>query len=310
MMDRVASGHGVDGVGVVTTSDSGRLLRAAAVAGDLSRLDNLHSSGADLNARDASGQTALIAAASAGQTTAVAYLLLAGANELERDRDGKTALMHAVEQGHADVVQLLLDMETAHYDEQVQFRLTRMVPKLAKSVDFSRLRFEAGRNLVDEAGESPLMKAADRGNLKIFDSLMLFSDDTLRDKQGRTALMHAVEQRQDELLSAQLEGARAWLERIGPGSGIAGFIRPETLAIPDHAGRTPLQRAEQLGLQQTADGIRSYLQSVIERSTRLLEASDKNAPALYQQRSQAYRALGETEKADADFRQSREMSPQ
>lgn len=67
----------------------------------------LSASGADVNATDELGSTALMEAARYGHDDVVRSLLEAGADIKARDREGKTALMLAVTGGHDDVVKVL-----------------------------------------------------------------------------------------------------------------------------------------------------------------------------------------------------------
>lgn len=67
----------------------------------------LSGQGADVNATDDNGNTALLEAARYGHDDVVRALLAAGANIKARDKDGKTALMLAVQGGHDDVVRAL-----------------------------------------------------------------------------------------------------------------------------------------------------------------------------------------------------------
>ena len=57
--------------------------------------------GANPNARDKDGQTALIRAATKGKADSVAVLLRAGADVNAQDEWGRTALMHAARNGNA-----------------------------------------------------------------------------------------------------------------------------------------------------------------------------------------------------------------
>jgi ankyrin repeat protein len=63
--------------------------------------------GADLEARDQYGATALIIAASEFRTELVKLLLGKGANVNTKDRNGWTALMWATSMGHTQIVKLL-----------------------------------------------------------------------------------------------------------------------------------------------------------------------------------------------------------
>jgi len=88
------------------------LLRAAA-AGDLSRVQELLAAGADCNARDAEGATALMLAAHAGRLDVVHALVGAGADVNATDARGWGALAKAVynadlDRGFADVVEALV----------------------------------------------------------------------------------------------------------------------------------------------------------------------------------------------------------
>lgn len=71
-------------------------LLGAIVAGDAGKVEALLASGADANARDSEGVTALMLAANAGNLEMVKALLAAGADVSATDAAGWTALMKGV----------------------------------------------------------------------------------------------------------------------------------------------------------------------------------------------------------------------
>jgi ankyrin repeat protein len=83
-------------------------LNRASSKGDLSAVKKLISDGADVNATDSSGRTALVEAAWGGHNDVVKYLIEKGANVNTGDNVGYTALMRASEEGHAAVVSTLV----------------------------------------------------------------------------------------------------------------------------------------------------------------------------------------------------------
>ncbi|KAG5839634.1 hypothetical protein ANANG_G00207000 [Anguilla anguilla] len=80
----------------------------AAYRGDVQSLRRYFLSGADLNAVDYDGRSALHVAASEGHVEVIKFLIEnAGANPLANDRWGNTALQEAVRSNHVQTVQLL-----------------------------------------------------------------------------------------------------------------------------------------------------------------------------------------------------------
>lgn len=67
----------------------------------------LSGKGADLNAKDQQGETALMRAAAGNKVKIVKALINGGADVSAKDNRGHTALMRASEQRHTDVIALL-----------------------------------------------------------------------------------------------------------------------------------------------------------------------------------------------------------
>jgi hypothetical protein len=83
----------------------------AAQNGFLERVQELITSGANVNEADSRGKTALYWASFDGRADVVRVLLAAGANVNYEDRDGRTALYAAILNDHADIVEMLLAAE-------------------------------------------------------------------------------------------------------------------------------------------------------------------------------------------------------
>ena len=64
--------------------------------------------GADVNAKDKAGKTALIWAARYGHTEVVKMLIAAGADVNAKNSDGNTALIWAAYYGHAEIIKMLI----------------------------------------------------------------------------------------------------------------------------------------------------------------------------------------------------------
>jgi ankyrin repeat protein len=83
--------------------------KAAVAAEDTARLAALLEAGADINARDEHGQTALMIAARDGRTSAVRWLIEHGADLNHTAKFHLSALMLAVINGRDAIVGLLAD---------------------------------------------------------------------------------------------------------------------------------------------------------------------------------------------------------
>ena len=79
----------------------------AASAGQADAVSAFLARGANPDARDARGRTALMLAASAGHYETVRRLLAGGATKNLKDADGKTALDFATEHQHVDLIALM-----------------------------------------------------------------------------------------------------------------------------------------------------------------------------------------------------------
>ena len=85
------------------------LLEYAAINGDIATIQDLINKGADVNAADNNGFTALEGASQHGHLEIVRLLVEKGANVNTKTEKGHTALMAAAQYGHSNIVQFLLD---------------------------------------------------------------------------------------------------------------------------------------------------------------------------------------------------------
>ncbi len=170
-------------------------LFSAAQNGDLGGVEKAIKAGADVNAKDDIGFTALLYAASNGQANVVAALLKAGAsiNAVDEPYDN-TALMAAAATGHANVVTLLIKAG-ADINARDDIGFTALMNAAENgNADMVTTLLKAGAdvNARGNAGNTALMNAAKNGNANIISLLLKArADVNAADKDGITALMNA-----------------------------------------------------------------------------------------------------------------------
>jgi ankyrin repeat protein len=170
----------------------------AARGGDVARVRALLAAGADVNAADPTGTTALIGATADAHWEAARLLLEAGADVNAQDRSGCTALHGAAgcEDG-ADVVRILL-RAGARTEVRARMSMLNGTPLMWAAAqgrtETVQVLVAAGAdvNAGDEQGTTPLMRAAQAGHAATVRAL-LAGGAAVNDQNGRgaTALMAA-----------------------------------------------------------------------------------------------------------------------
>ena len=172
--------------------------------------------GANKDAHDRKGNTALTLAAENGHVEVTQLLLEAGANTDAHDRKGNRALTLAAENGHVEVTRLLLEAG-AHKDLKASDGYTAlMVAAENGHVEITRLLLEAGANKDERSCNcyTALTLAAKNGHAEI--TRLLLGAGTDKDEwscNSHTALMLAAENGHVELTELLLENAACKNER-------------------------------------------------------------------------------------------------
>lgn len=236
-------------------------LHLAARTGDLAKVAELLSEGADPHRLNHGGHSALGVAAGAGQVEVAALLLAAGARPDVHGPTSAPPLRLAVP--HPAIVAMLLEAGAdaadpiVLADAMIQAALhgheDSVAPLLAAGAPVDRVRPWSG---------SALSLAAEGGYLGIVEQLLAAgADPELTDREGRTALYHAL-RRSHGAVAERLLDAGADIHGKGPGlptplhGAAAGGL--EALAerlitagaavdARDASGRTPLHRAAERG---------------------------------------------------------------
>lgn len=193
---------------------SEQLLEAIS-AGDLARAKSLIEGGANVNARDAYGATALMNAAHGGSLEMVEALLAGGAEIDAKDELGWTALMKAC--FNAD--------------------LNRGFPEIVSRL----IAAGADPNVKITYGIRPLMLAAGYGEAGVCQALLAGGADVLARNDGDlTALMMVKDKFYVEVINILHEAEReagvgegSCSTKNAPGSNVITFLKPQ-VRNPDH----------------------------------------------------------------------------
>ncbi|MEW6133256.1 MAG: ankyrin repeat domain-containing protein [Pseudomonadota bacterium] len=184
-------------------------------AKDVERVRELLANGADANARDAYGATALMNAAHGGSLEMVEALLAAGAEVDARDELGWTALMKAC------------------YNAELDRGFPEIVSRLIEA--------GADPNVRITYGIRPLMLAAGYGEADVCQALLAGGADVLaRNDGGLTALMMVKDKFYVEVINILNEAERdagvgegSCSTKNAPGSNVVTFLKPQ-VRNPDH----------------------------------------------------------------------------
>lgn len=326
-----ADGDDVSVRDMESTDLAGEMHRAAAT-GNVSHVESLLDAGASVNDKDVEGRTPLMVAAANGHAALCQTLMLLGGSAAERDKQGRTALMHAAENGHAGVIDALFQMQTSGASQIRELNVDRSILEDADVESRESFHFPIATNAQDNDGETAQMKAAVNGDMNCLRALHrggigtlqgsgIPVDATLRDDQGRTALMHAVINGHVNLIRDLAAPLERHLSSMPPANlnfldlwgEPAALVQPdlltlESLRLRDHAGQTAVQLAEERDDPEMAEILHGYLDLLISNATAVIELGGPNRKYAWWGRGRAYEALGETERAAADFALAREAA--
>lgn len=162
-------------------------LHDAARTGDATLIQVLFDAGADVNERDAAGQTPLMSAAHASNLRTMDRLLMLGADTTARDHDGLLALHWAAFAGDPNSVAMLLG--------GIKYRSGDIA-----GIDDAQNRF----------GVTPLILAAEMNHPRLVAALIFLGADLeITDLHGQTALTGAADEGNEEIIHLLLRGGAA-----------------------------------------------------------------------------------------------------
>ena len=167
----------------------------ASCAGTLALVKMLVKAGADVSVTDDEGGTCLSLASYFGHTETVRYLVGLTQMEVDRATEGKTALYCAVQEEHADVVQVLIDAGADIEAKDQKGRSAVLVASCAGTLALVKMLVKAGADLrvTDNEGGTCLTLASSFGHNETVRYLVGLPQVEVdhQDSSNRTALQIA-----------------------------------------------------------------------------------------------------------------------
>jgi len=184
-------------------------LVVAAEKGDTAAVQQLLQKGANVEARDSGGGTALLWAAEGGYTEVAKLLLDKGANINAKDSKGTTALLQAVEQNSAELVKLLLERGANIEAGDGGGGTALLRAAFGGNIAILQLLLDKGANVNAQfnTGETALHTMALNGRTEVVKILLKRGANTeIKDKLGETPLMVAAQWGKAEVAKQLLDG--------------------------------------------------------------------------------------------------------
>ncbi|CUE76529.1 ankyrin repeat protein, putative [Bodo saltans] len=170
------------------------ILVVAAKLGNVMAIEALISFGADIDARDTTGATALHAAASLNDANAFDALVSCSADIDARDKTGATALHAAASLGHVHIVKAFLKHNGTVNPKDASGSTPLFLASLRGHVEFVEILISSGANIdaTREHGSTALHAAAQENHVAVVNALLTHgcSVDPI-DSSGSTPLFQA-----------------------------------------------------------------------------------------------------------------------
>jgi ankyrin repeat protein len=216
-------------------------LMIAAYKGNLTSINTLLDKGAEINAVNKEVETALLLASNEGQADAVKVLLDRGANINVKDKRGRTAFIRASAFGHISTVKFLLDkgVDINASDNRKITALMYAAGMGQETTVLFLLDHGAKLDARDESGGIALHYAASRGHVATV-RLLLDRGASINDmnKNKETALVFAVEKGYPKVAKLLIERGANVNIKNQHGSTILDFANknPEIIKLLKQAG--------------------------------------------------------------------------
>jgi ankyrin repeat protein/predicted Ser/Thr protein kinase len=197
----------------------------AAARGNLPIVTSLLDAGADVNAVDRRGTTALSEAVDGGHAEIARMLLDRGADANAARATGVTSLMIAAARGNQTLVEMLLGVggDVNASDQRGWTALSGAVDGGHDEIARLLLGRDADANVARGTGVTPLMIAAARGNLAVVKMLAdAGADVNASNKKGWTALSGAVDRGHVEITRLLLD--RGADVNVARGTGVTSLM--------------------------------------------------------------------------------------
>lgn len=171
-------------------------LISCAEDGDLRSVMQKLDQGADMDASNSTGETALSLAAANGHKEIVLLLFTKGANVDAMNNDRETAVIQAAKNGHADIVKVLLSHEGQQPNDVYEAALKMAATNGHESVVRLLLENAVNANAInphDENDNTALYHATTKGHLSVVRLLLDYGvDTTIMNYWDKSALFAAV----------------------------------------------------------------------------------------------------------------------